>query len=182
MWKEVLKSCEDSKQWEKAIALMEDVIKQYPESVDAYLYMEYLLMNLLVEENYDENEAKNYEKLSKKYFNESFAKFSSNPEYLFYTGKMAFMSEWYFGIEIEDARAMLFKAMELEPKNQLYQWTHYLYLNKIGRENRESLMEYASLVLKEGSPIQEQLRGKGSLGFYLLELIVGWAKDVTHRA
>ena len=82
-WEEQLAKLEQRKDWKSAIVLMQETINQNSNSVDAYLIMNYLLMNLLVEEQYEPNDHNYYAGLLKKYFIESYAKFSDNPEYLF---------------------------------------------------------------------------------------------------
>ena len=52
-WKEHLLKLEQRKDWKSAIALMENIIDSNGTNVDAYLSINYLLMNLLVEENYN---------------------------------------------------------------------------------------------------------------------------------
>lgn len=63
---------------------MQETINQNSSSIDPYLSMNYLLMNLLVEEQYNPNDHDYYAGLLKQYFIESYAKFSNNPEYLLY--------------------------------------------------------------------------------------------------
>lgn len=55
-------------------------------------------MNLLVEEDYEFAKIDYYSGLLKRYFHESYVKFSQEPEYLFYTAITASMSEWFMGI------------------------------------------------------------------------------------
>src|SRR5687767_3044549 len=116
-WQKQLQVLELYKEWDFAIELMKNIIADDQENMDAYISMNYLLMNLLVEEDYDRNNHDQYASLIKKYFDETYAKFSENAEYLYYTGITAFISEWYFGIEVEDARAMLEGALQREPDN-----------------------------------------------------------------
>src|ERR1700733_75400 len=98
-WKEELKELEQSKQWPLAIAVMQQVIAEHPKDVDAYLFMNYLLVNLLTNEDYDENKQDQYTHLLHDYVEESSAKFARNAEYQFYTGITAAMSDTYVGIE-----------------------------------------------------------------------------------
>lgn len=177
-WKEHLRILERLKEWDMAIEFMQDVIKKNPDDMDAYIFMNYLLMNLLVEEYHDETKHDYYEALTKKYFDESYAKFSNNPEYLFFTGITAVMSEWYFGIDVKDYEDMLEKAMLLNPNNLLYKRTYYLNLDERIYENQKNMIAYAEIVLQENSPIKEILKKKGALGEYLLELMVNWSKKV----
>ncbi len=171
-WKEQLKKLEQSKEWDFAIKLMESVIEDNPDNLDAYLSMNYLLMNLLVEEKHDESKHSYYENLLKKYFNESYKKFSDNAEYLFFTGITAFMSEWFFGIDIEDAKNMLYKATQLAPDNILYKWGYYgnFDLSKFDSLRKESEI-YAKQILEKNSPFRKMLEEKGSLGAHILQIM-----------
>ena len=177
-WKNQLKQLESKKEWDAAIQYMQNIIVESPSCLDAYLSICYLLMNLLVEEDYDRIKHDYYVALTKKYFDESYAKFHENPKYLFYIATIAFMSEWYFDIDVEDAKHMLFKAIALEPDNLLYQSSYYLYLDKKNINNIKPLLDYARKVLDPESPIKTLLENKGSLGAYLLEIITGWNKSI----
>lgn len=178
LWKKQLAKLEHAKQWDRAIKYMQNIVTKNPDNLDAYLSINYLLMNLLVEEDYDNTKHDYYASLTKKYFDESYAKFSNNPEYLFFTGITAFMSEWYFDIDREDAKKMLFKALDLEPDNLLYQSTYYLYLDKKDPNNIQPLLDYANKVIASDSPIKTLLKNKGSLGAYILEITTGSNKRV----
>jgi hypothetical protein len=179
-WKDQLVEFECKKQWDSAIEFMQKIIIENPNSLDAYVSMNYLLMNLLVEEDYDESRRNNYEALIKQYFQESYVKFTTNPEYLFFTAMTAYMSEWYFGIEIDDAKAMLYKAMLLDPKNILYKWSFYGSLDIEGDAQEKILaLPYAQIILEENSPIKENLKSKGALGEYLIEIMCYWSRKVV---
>lgn len=54
---------------------MIDCVNKNPESLAAYLSVCYLLMNLLVEEDYENSKHDYYAKLLKHYFDESYFKF-----------------------------------------------------------------------------------------------------------
>ena len=97
-WKEQLAKYEETKDWDAALKLMQKVIEDDSDNIDAYLLTDYLLMNLLVEEEYEFAKTDYYSGLLKRYFNESYVKFSQEPEYLFYTAITASMSEWFMGI------------------------------------------------------------------------------------
>jgi hypothetical protein len=178
-WRNQLAIFEKNKQWDNAIQLMQKVIVEEPSNMDAYLYTNFLLMNLLVEENYDENKHDYYANLLLKYFQESYPKFSENPEYLFFTAITAYISEWYFNIEQKDARAMLQKAMYLAPENILYKWAFYGSLDMRNADNRKLALSYAQIILQEVSPIKAILQKKGALGDYLLDIMVNWSQKIV---
>jgi hypothetical protein len=180
-WQEQLQFFENGKQWDQAIGLMQHIITQNPHDLQAYLSMNYLLMNLLVEEDYDRSKRDYYTFLTKKYFDESYKQFSHNPEYLFYTGRTAVMSEWFFEIEVKDYEKMLSDATRLEPDNLLYQWSYYDYLDLNDYENRKKVCAYAKMVLEPNSPIKKPLLSKGSLGMYLFGLITNWSQGILEE-
>lgn len=172
-WKEHLAKLELDKNWNAAILLMQDVIANDDFNVDAYLSINYLLMNLLVEENYTTEEHDNYEKLLKKYFFDSYNKFCTNPEYLFYIAKIACMSEWYFDLEIEDAKNMMKKAADLEPNYILFSWVNYSFLDMRNSVNRENMILYAKQALSDPK-VKKDLQSKGALGKYLWNSLMYW--------
>lgn len=180
-WKAQLRVLENAKQWDAAIDFMKNIIKEHPNDMDAYIFMNYLLMNLVVEEDYDRSKQDNYIALIKWYFDESYAKFSDNPEYLYITAKTAVMCESFYGISVKDYEKMIEKAKDLDPNNLVYKENYYWGLSKIDPKNPE-LIAYAKLILSANSPIREQLKSKGAVGEYLLMLKENWCKDVLANA
>jgi len=180
-WKNILRKLERGKQWDDAIEFMEQIIAENPDDMDAYMLMNYLLMNLLIEERYhDTSKDPHYRCLSYKYFKESYAKFSHNAEYLYLTGRTAVMAEMLWGIDVKDYEQMLEKAMQLEPNNWVYKETYYWKLSEENPQDPE-LDEYAKIVLTEPSPVTEQLKDKGALGEYLLMMKREWVKPCLHE-
>jgi hypothetical protein len=180
-WKEQLRTLEKAKKWDKAIEFMKGVIQKNPDDMDAYIFMNYLLMNLLGGEDYDKSKETTYETLIKWYFDESYAKFSHNAEYLYLTGKMAVMGEWFFGIKVEDYDSMIKKAHQLDPQNPLYNQYHYFELEEKDPCNPE-LVTFANLVLDKNSPITKQFENRGAVGEYILAVARGWGEVILSRA
>jgi len=175
-WNEQLSELEQCKDWKSAIALLQETINQNSNSIDAYLSMNYLLMNLLVEEQYDSSDHDYYASLLKKYFIESYAKFSNNPEYLFYIGLIACISEWYFEMEIEEARSMMKQASAREPDNILYKWANYSGFDTRVRVKKEEMILYARQALSEPE-VKRELNAKGALGKYLWDSLKYLSKE-----
>lgn len=177
-WKEVLQRLEWQKNWDTAIEYMEHVLQKNHDDMDAYIYMNYLLMNLLVEEDHNhlQYNLEYYANLAKDYFDLSYAKYSENSEYLYYTALTAVMSEWYWGIEVEDYDRMFEKAIQLEPNNPVYHWQHIISLKEKDPANHKELREYYELVLKEDSEIRAILEARGAVGQYLLGMMTHAAK------
>jgi tetratricopeptide (TPR) repeat protein len=179
-WKRQLRVFELNKQWDQAIEFMQIVIAAHPDDMDAYIYMNFLIMNLLVEEDYDVLKHDYYAELAQKYFDESYAKFSNNAEYLFCTGITAVMSEWYFGIEVEDYQRMLTRAMELEPDNIVYKETYYLKLDQNIPKEHEELLAYAKLILQKNSSLIKEYETRGAIGEYLKDCQISWANRILN--
>jgi hypothetical protein len=179
-WKEKLRKLEINKQWDDAITFMESVIKQNPNDMDAYIFMNYLLMNLLAEEQYDVTKQDHYMMLTKHYFDESYRKFATNPEYLFFTGITGVMGEWFFGID--NYQALLEMAFKLAPDNKLYRMVgEHVYENDSTEQDKQQLLFYAHLVLDPNSSIQKQLKSKGAVGEYYLEIRTNWANRIIEK-
>ena len=67
-WREQLKQYECDKDWDTAIRLMQIVIDDNPNDMDGYLFMNYLLMDILVNEMYDNSKHDYYADLLKSIF------------------------------------------------------------------------------------------------------------------
>lgn len=171
---------EHTKNWDAAIELLQGAIASHTHDIDVYIAMNYLLMNLLVEEQYDQTKHDMYAALAKKYFNESYSRFSENPEYLFFTGITAVMSEWYFGLSVQDYKTMLNKAMLLDSNNPIYQRTYYIQLDESDLQNRKPLINYANLILHDES-YAKILESKGAVGKYLLDLMTNWSRHILEK-
>lgn len=179
-WQITLRKLEKKKQWDTAIEFMEIIIADNPNDMDAYIAMNYLMMNLLVEEKHDCSKHDDYYKLTKKYFDESYAKFSENAEYLFYTAVTAVFSEWYFGIEVEDYEAMFEKARHLEPNNEIYKINYYSHIAREDPANKEAFLQ-AKKFLDKDYYIYKTLVQKGAVGEYLLDVYGNCAKKTIEN-
>jgi tetratricopeptide (TPR) repeat protein len=148
-WKQQLKILEKNKQWDTAIAFMQQVIHIDHNNIDAHIYFLFLLMNLLVEENYNESKHDHYEQLLKDMFKKSYKKFSNNAEFLFCAGIIANMSEWYLDITTKEYENMFKRALELDPKNCVYQQTYYVNLDKHNPKNKKNLSIFLTCFAKK---------------------------------
>lgn len=183
-WQKQLETLEHAKQWDDAIAFLDGIIDNDQDDMDAYIAMNYLLANLITEEDYDRSKldgrskSDDYIALSHYYFDESYAKFSDNPEYLFFTAKTIRMADWYMDIGKERIRAMSKKASVLEPDNLLYLWGRYSSLDATNAENL-TLMDYYAQKAFEDSASVEFLKSKGAVGEYILEVqLKNWNNNI----
>jgi len=116
-------------EWKNSVDLCVKIIENYGNDCEAYIRVIYFLHNIILEEHHEGITHEQIEVMLSTYFSESKIKFSRNPEYLFFIGKILYIAEWYFGINegpkptIEyQAFKMQKKASELEPNNILYEW------------------------------------------------------------
>jgi hypothetical protein len=156
---------------ESAIELLQIAINNNPDNLDAYLQINYLIMDILVEEDFSKTEDEYFAGLLKKYFTESYSKFLNNAEYLFYTGITAHLSEWHFGIDIREAETMLFEALKIEPENIIYKWGYYAYTDMSSVKDKEKAIILAKEIIAENSPYKAILESKGELGKYILGIM-----------
>ena len=132
-----------------------------------------MLHNILLEEDYQESEHNHIAELLKKYFDESYQKFSENSEYLFFVGKILYIAEWYFGVDddlkvLEEKLAfkMQKKAFEKESKNPLYEWAYVF-----SKDEKLRAFDLSKQILYDKYNQLDWLKSKGFAGKYLIESI-----------
>jgi len=166
-WQQELESLETAKRWRDAVTVLQKSIALYPDDVELYVHAIYLLLNLLLEEDYSafKLEHDNLAALLKEYFDDSYEKFNGNACYLFFVGYFSGLAEWYFGQEdLSLSHQMLKKAKEIEPDNPLYQWA---YKFVIGDEEARQLCKQ----IASNMALMSWLESKGSPGQYLTAVI-----------
>ena len=132
-WKLQLEKFESNKEWQSAVDLVKETVDKNKDDIDIYIRGIYLIHNILVEEDYPNEEQDNLSVMLQNYFNMSYEKFSENAEYLFFIGKILYIGEWFFGLD-DDVKPMeqrlafqmQRKALEKEPENPLYEWAYKL--------------------------------------------------------
>ncbi|WP_205195315.1 hypothetical protein [Chitinophaga sp. Cy-1792] len=170
-WKESLTNIENDfgfhkkRDWKSAVRLVDELLTENLNDVELNIRGIYIFHNILVEEDYPDEEQAGMEYLLQKWFNRSKEKFSDNAEYLFFIGKILHIAEWYFGLE-DTTLAIAFqkKAMELEPENLLYKWA---YRFSFPGDVDEGFLAY-KLLTNDIMKIK-WLQSKGFPGEYILE-------------
>lgn len=103
-----------------AVEFIEDEKNQ---SIDNFLRVLFLLLDLLVDGQYTVDEHDFFLIKIKEIFSEAKLKFSDNNDFLFFTGVMIYLAECYFGIDnIDEAKIMLEDALKSNPDNIVYKW------------------------------------------------------------
>jgi hypothetical protein len=171
-WREKLSEIEchfghhEKRDWKPAIEMACDFVKKYPDNMEIYIRVIYLIHNILVEEIYPDSEHDKMANLLKEFFDKSYSLFSENAEYLFFTGIILHIAEWYFGFEDTIfAVDMQKKAMDKERGNILYEWSYRLSAGDI-------VCGYlASQLIKYDNETVIWLKSKGFPGTYVLECL-----------
>ncbi len=159
--------------WNQAILLAQKIIENNPDDTEAYVRVIYALHNILVEEDYPASEHDHIAEMLKQFFDESCQKFSENPEFLFFIGKILYISEWYFGLDddpkaLEDRLAfkMQKKAFAKEPENILYEWAYVF-----SKDEKQRAFDLSKQLLYGNTGNLQWLKTKGFPGKYLIESI-----------
>lgn len=192
-WKDQLETFENNKQWKPAVDLMEEIIRNNPNDVEAYVRGMYLLWDILLEQGCEPHEqdytAQGLDvdymwNLLKRYYIEATRTFAENAEYLFFIGYFTHIAEWYWGLkETDPATAMQKKAMELEPDNILYEWSYKWSITPRGESSSDNAKRVKDLVEKmvkyDLSKI-EWLNTKGRPGKYIIRTIKARYKELAN--
>jgi len=176
-WKEKLSEIEisfghhEKRDWRSAIKLVENLISEYPNNIEINVRAIYIIHNILVEEEYPNDEHDLMADLLKRCFSKSYQRFSENPEYLFFIGKILYIAEWYFGLsddlkplEKKLAFRMQKKAYEMEFNNQLYEWAFVF-----SKDEKKKAFALSNQILNGESNWLEWLKTKGYPGTYVIE-------------
>lgn len=164
-WQDRLDQLVMDKELETAIKLMRKVVEENPNDSWTYIQAIYLFHNILLEEDYPEVKQDDLILLLQDFFNKSKEKFSEDPEYLFFIGKILHIAEWYFGLD-DNKLAFFFqeKAMKKEPGNLLYEWAYRL---SCAGDPVEGYL--ANQLIDGGSEKVDWLKSKRFPGRYILE-------------
>ncbi|WP_420459576.1 hypothetical protein [Neolewinella sp.] len=164
--KKSIKAIEDSRDWRAAIHLLETIDES---SVTLNLRVMFILVDLLVDGQYSDEEGDYASDSLLKIFKYSEDKFAQNAEFMFFTGIMAYIGEWLFGMEnVESARILLANALELEPDNVLYKWGYISRTDQRIEENSLLKLELSENILLKNSDVILWLSQRGLLGEYVL--------------
>lgn len=170
-WENEIASIEHSNDWRLAIELLK---KQNFDNPEIYLRVMFLLLDLVVEGQYTQEEHDYAAKNLREIFNESNQKFSNIPEFLFFTGIMIYIGEWYFGMDsVDSATDMLSNAMRMEPDNILYKWGYYSTIDQRPEQNTELKLQLSEKLLFKETTKLNWLKSKGILGRYVIGTLEG---------
>jgi len=198
-WREQIAQLEHEGNFDIAIFLLEKVIKENPDNMDAYITLLFRLMDTIVEgscywHNVSQDplwEVKNkyykakeqyYAQLGAHYFIEGYAKYFNNPEYLCVCGYTLVMEPWSFDVDDAMRDSMLRKAHTLEPNNPLYKGEFYqnLYCNNPSPAQLEEIITWAQLINEPSSPLH-QWDGKGVAWEYAQGMINSFSIRVLNE-
>lgn len=179
-WEKQLKTLFYRHQWDDAITYMEKLILEHPTDVWPAINMNYLLVHLLLKEQHNKAKAPYYHYLAEKYIEESKAKFSDDPDYLFATGIILYRSQGLLDIDEDDALQMVYRAIDLEMVNILYQWVYYGFLDENTPYYLEMMAPYCKIIMMENSIIITEAQKFGIFGDEIIASMYDIAKKVLH--
>lgn len=152
---------------------VEYIKEERNKSLDNYLRVVFILLDFLVEGQHEQNDWDFISVKIKQIFNDAKLKYSSNYDFLFFSGIMIYIAEWYFGIDnIDEAKFMLDDIMKSNPDNVVYKWAYFSVIDQRVEINTEIKQHLSAQILGDES-ILEWLKSKGLLGEYVLGIIQG---------
>lgn len=196
-WKQQVQILEQEASFDIVVFLLEKTVKENPESVDAYIFLLFRLRQMWLDGSYYWcNVSKDplrdlkreyysakfdyYMSAAKHYFSESYNRFSTNPEYLYYAAHTLGHIAWYFDVSDDDQTAMENAASRMRYNTILEKIRYYQTLYTKEPHNEE-VTAYAYAIVHDSS-IREQLANKGAAGEYIIGDKVAWAEEVLKTA
>ena len=186
-WREQVAQLEREGDFDIAVFLLEKVIKENPDEMDAYIILLHRFMDSCLEnpcywsnvskdplkeikeKYYEDKIGQDYRQRAQKCFDESYARFSNNPEYLYYASKLLLHAYDFMCLNVKESLLieMCHKAKAigynkcLEERNQ----------------NDVDDTDWAKRIINDPS-IQKQLATKGAAAEYVLGGKIAWAKHI----
>ncbi len=170
-WKNELDTIEQSNNWQAAVRLATSKQWEHPE---VYYRVIFLLLAFVVEGQYTQEEHDTAAQKLKLLFDKSAQHYAGKPEFLFFTGFMIYMGEWYFGMDsVAPATAMLNKAMHMAPTNTLHKRGYYASVDQNPTQHYKQKLELSEQLLFKEQNRLTWLKSKGLLGKYIIRLLEG---------
>ncbi|MBS1986912.1 hypothetical protein JST99_03205 [Candidatus Dependentiae bacterium] len=196
-WKQQVQLLEQEASFDIAIFLLEKVVKNNPNDVDAYIFLLFRLREMWLEgsvywcnvskdplrdvkKEYYASKRDNYMAAAEKYFAESYHRFSENPEYLYYAAHILGHIAWYFGASDDLQSDLELRAVRMRYNAVLNMIDYYKELYD-KEPNNVDVIKYAASIVNDPS-LQEQLATKGAAAEYVIGGEVSWAKKILEDA
>lgn len=188
-WKEQVAKLDLEGNFDITIFLLEKVIEENPTDIDAYIILLHRFMDSFLEnscywanskdplrqikQEYCEDKIwHGYTQRAQKCFDESYARFSDNSEYLYYTSRLLLHAYDFMCLNIEEN---LLISMYEKAKA-----SGYNSLIEQGYPKKENDVEWATRILNDPS-IQKQLATKGAAAEYVIGEKVSAAKIILEK-
>lgn len=189
-WRQQVAILENEGNFDIAVFLLEKVIQENPDEMDAYIMLLYRFMDSFLEnacywansqdplrkikEEYCHDKVwHDYTQRAEKCFDESYARFSDNPEYIYYVSKILLHACCFMFL---DSKENLLNAMYQQAKVGDY---NSILVRKY--PNDPDNIMWATHIVNDPS-FQEQLATKGAAAEYVIGGEVSWAKKILEDA
>lgn len=168
-WKKELSDLIEAKSWEKALRLMENVIRQENGSLDSYLNYIFLLETIVLYADFEMPEFNEAEKSIPIVYAAAKEKYAENPDFLFFFGFIASRCGWFYDEDPEFPQKTFRKAHEMCPDNELYR------MSELNRGPCEENEPFHWWIVKnmENYDIMSKLINLGPIGLDFISCLVG---------
>ena len=190
-WREQVAQLEHEGNFDIAVFLLEKIIQEHPDEMDAYIILLHRFTDSILEnpcywsnvsadplkkikeEYYDDKIEHDYRERAQHCFDESYARFSDNPEYLYYASRLLLHAYDFMCMKVKES---LLISMETKARASGYN----SFIEQSSPKNEHDA-EWAKRILNDPS-IQEQLATKGAAAEYVIGREVSWAKKILEDA
>ena len=118
--KKALSDLIEAKSWEKALCLMEDVVRQEDGSIDSYLNYIFLLETIALYADFGSAIRGEAQRMMPKAYAAAKEKYADTPDFLFFFGFIASRCGWFYDEDPEFPKRIFRRAHEMCPDNELY--------------------------------------------------------------
>ena len=189
-WREQVAQLEREGNFDIAVFLLEKIVKKKPDEMDAYILLLHRFMDSCLEnpcywsniskdplkkikeEYYEDKIRQDYRQRAQQCFDESYTRFSDNPEYLYYASRLLLHAYDFMCLNIKES---LLENMYQKAKN-----LGYNRLVEAGYSHKPDDVLWAKKILDDSS-IREQLASKGAAAQYVIGEMVDCAKKILKK-
>ncbi len=162
-WQKNLSNLRNNSRWNYAISYMISAVQDNPTDIDCWLFAQETIITTLLDEEYDESLLYEYRNAITYLFKESYKRFYTHTEYLFFIANILYRATWLIGISNQQITEWRKEAYALEPTNYLYKWAYLVYYEQTSSDI-SFLKRFLNPHTHEYAYIQNMLKKKNFIG------------------